>query len=561
MPLLSYLIIIPLLGLLCSLAMPEKVGAKFFRAILLLSSATTLVLSIGLYANWFPMCDCKIENGYSWVENYQWFNIEVPGFGSFSAHYLLGVDGISKAMVLLSGIVLFLSSLASLTITKQVKLYSNLFLLLSSAVFGSFLALDLLLFYVFFEFMLLPMFFLIGIFGGARKEYASLKFFIYTLVGSLLILVPILMSSFQSIDPIATGEKLSPKEVFISTKIQNARTALSLNTLKPEQTVHTFTLWHLSNTENLAPDSLLHPLMKAEYLGISIRGWMFLLFFIGFAIKIPIVPLHTWLPDAHVEAPAAISAILAGILLKIGGYGIIRFAIGIFPDQAIEWAKLIGTLGAISIVYGGLVALAQTNIKKMVAFSSVSHMGFVLLGIASINVEGLSGAVYQMFSHGIISALLFLLVGILYQRTHNYEIDGTKGLLKSMPAFSGLVIVAFFASLGLPLFSGFIAELLVLLGSFKAIATLSVVFPIAAIVGIILSSAYLLWTFQRMFFGTPWLTGGKVGADAQLPDLTLLEWSYTLPLALATIAYGLFPDWLLSVLAPAISPILRTLNP
>jgi NADH-quinone oxidoreductase subunit M len=285
------------------------------------------------------------------------------------------------------------------------------------------------------------------------------------------------------------------------------------------------------------------------------------LFFIGFAIKIPIVPLHTWLPDAHVEAPAAISAILAGILLKIGGYGIIRFAIGVFPDQAIEWAKLIGGLGTISIVYGGLVALAQTNLKKMVAFSSVSHMGFVLLGIASINAEGFSGAIYQMFSHGIISALLFLLVGILYQRTHNYEIESAKGLLKSMPAFSGMVIIAFFASLGMPLFSGFIAELLVLLGSFKANDTLSILYPLGAIIGIILSSAYLLWTFQRMFFGTPWLVGGKVGADALLPDLTLLEWSYTLPLAIATIAFGLYPDWLTTVIAPAIAPILRTLNP
>lgn len=561
MPLLSYLIIIPLIGMLLSLVLPEKAGAKFFNAILLLSSAATLLLSIGLYANWFPMCDCKIENGYSWVENHQWFNFQVPGFGSFNARYLLGADGISKAMVLLSGIVLFLGSLASLTITKQVKLYTNLFLLLSSAVYGSFLALDLLLFYVFFEFMLLPMFFLIGIFGGARREYASLKFFIYTLVGSLLILVPILMSAFQTIDPAATGEKITPNEVFLSTKIETARTALTLNTLKPEQTVHTFTLWHLSDTNNLAPDSLIHPLMKAEYLGLSIRAWMFLLFFIGFAIKIPIVPLHTWLPDAHVEAPAAISAILAGILLKIGGYGIIRFAIGVFPDQAIEWAKLIGGLGTISIVYGGLVALAQTNLKKMVAFSSVSHMGFVLLGIASFNAEGFSGAIYQMFSHGIISALLFLLVGILYQRTHNYEIESGKGLLKSMPAFSGIVIIAFFASLGMPLFSGFIAELLVLLGSFKANDTLSILYPLGAIIGIILSSAYLLWTFQRMFFGTPWLAGGKVGADALLPDLTLLEWSYTLPLAIATIAFGLYPDWLTTVIAPAIAPILRTLNP
>lgn len=561
MPLLSYLIIIPLIGLLFSLVLPEKAGAKFFNAILLLSSAATLLLAIGLYANWFPMCDCKIENGYSWVENHQWFNIQVTGFGSFNARYLLGADGISKAMVLLSGIVLFLGSLASLSITKQVKLYTNLFLLLSSVVYGSFLALDLLLFYVFFEFMLLPMFFLIGIFGGARREYASLKFFIYTLVGSLLILVPILMSAFQTIDPIATGEKINPNEVFLSTKIQSARTALSLNTLKPEQTVHTFTLWHLSDTENLAPDSLLHPLMKAEYLGIGIRAWMFLLFFIGFAIKIPIVPLHTWLPDAHVEAPAAISAILAGILLKIGGYGIIRFAIGVFPDQAIEWAKLIGALGTISIVYGGLVALAQTNLKKMIAFSSVSHMGFVLLGIASFNAEGFSGAIYQMFSHGIISALLFLLVGILYQRTHNYEIESAKGLLKTMPAFSAMVIIVFFASLGMPLFSGFIAELLVLLGSFKAINSLSIIYPLGAIVGIILSSAYLLWTFQRMFFGTPWLAGGKIGTEALLPDMSLLEWSYTLPLALATIAFGLYPDWLTTVIAPAITPILRTLNP
>jgi NADH-quinone oxidoreductase subunit M len=397
--------------------------------------------------------------------------------------------------------------------------------------------------------MLLPMFFLIGLWGGKRREYASIKFFLYTLLGSLLILIVMIMLYISVADPLATGEIAGIRGNDMIENVQQ-----SLANIPEKDVVHTFNMIYMTDTGNLIDGSILSLSNQQTFLGLPFRHLAFLLIFIGFAIKIPLVPVHTWLPDAHVEAPTAISVVLAGILLKVGGYGLIRAGYLILPDAAVFYSWLVGLLGVISIIYGAMNALASKDLKRLVAYSSISHMGFVVLGLASGTSEGISGALYQMVSHGIISAALFLLVGVLYDRTHDRLISNYSGLAKKLPAFTVLSVVFFFASMALPGFSGFIAEILVLLGAFSSEAINGFLprwMMIVAALGMILSAAYYLWTLQRMYFGDYFVR--QYAAD--FSDLTTREYIMLIPLAIMTLSLGLFPAVLLDLINPAVNTL------
>jgi NADH-quinone oxidoreductase subunit M len=369
--------------------------------------------------------------------------------------------------------------------------------------------------------MLLPMFFLIALWVD-KKEYASIKFFLYTLLGSILILI-VMIGLYTSVhDPSGAGEL-----------------------------VHSFNVLHMSSSANFISNSILDPNNVWAIGMYSARQWAFLLLFVGFAIKLPMVPFHTWLPDAHVEAPTPISVILAALLLKIGGYGLARIAFPIFPDSAIYFGWFVGLMGVISILYGGLNAMVSKDLKRLIAYSSVSHMGFVLLGFASLTPEGVAGSIYQMFSHGIISAMLFLLAGVVYDRTSNRMIANYSGLSTKMPAYTAFILVAFFASMGLPGFSGFIAEIMVFLGAFKSNSIngpLHESLAIVATLGLVLGATYYLWTLQRMFFG-PFNLKSNISPDG-LHDVNAREYSMLLPLAAATLFFGIYPQPMIEIIDP-----------
>ncbi len=520
--LLSYLIFTPLLAAVVALLIPAT-QKNTFRVFSLLVSIIQIVIMILIAIQY------EHHAGIQLTERLPWITMELGQWGRLQAEYFVALDGLSFPMVALSVGIMTIAVISSWTIEKSPKGYFILLLILNGAIIGSFCALDFLLFYVFFEFMLLPMYFLIGIWGGPRREYASIKFFLYTLLGSILILIVIigLYLSFQ--DP-TSGKEL----------------------------VHTFNVLHMQNPENIIPDSILS-IDSTDVLGpYSFRLWAFLLLFIGFAIKLPAVPVHTWLPDAHVEAPTPISVILAALLLKFGGYGLLRFAYPIFPDGAIYFSWLVGFVGVVSIIYGALNALSSKDLKRLIAYSSVSHMGFVLLGLASITVEGVTGAVYQMFSHGIISAMLFLIAGVLYDRTYDRLIANYSGLANKMKAFTGFVLIAFFASLGLPGFAGFIGEVMIFFGAFlsqKANGLIPIWMAITATFGLLLGAGYYLWTIQRMFYG-PYSV--KVPA-AEMNDLDQREYVMLLPLALAALFFGILPQTLLNYINPFAQEFVETL--
>ena len=498
---LSWLIWLPIIGMVAIAFIPREKE----DVIKITAAATTglqFLLTLVLWKNFDSG-----SGAMQFMERAEW----IP---SFNIAYILGVDGLSLPMAILTGLLCFLGVFVSWNINKAVKGYFALFLLLDTGIMGVFLSMDFFLFYIFWEVMLLPMYFLIGIWGGPQREYAAIKFFLYTLFGSVLLLVGILGLYFSC------GK--------------------------------TFDILELMR---VAPDAL----SGIMWWGMSGIKVIWVLLFIGFAIKVPVFPFHTWLPLAHVEAPTAISVLLAGILLKLGVYGILRINYGLMPDGVYWFSGALAFLGLINVIWGGLCALAQTDLKKLVAYSSVNHMGYALIGMAAViaaseanglNLKaaqaGLGGAVFQMFNHGTISAMLFILVGVIYERAHHREIAGFGGLAAQMPIYTGITALAFFAGLGLPGLSGFISEAMCFIGAFPVYKGI----VIASTIGILLNAAYFLWAFQRIFFGE---LNEKY---TNLPEINRLELFTVVPLLIITLFFGIYPAPYLDVISSTMNVII-----
>ncbi|MFO0973560.1 MAG: NADH-quinone oxidoreductase subunit M [Phycisphaerae bacterium] len=467
--LLNWITFLPLAGMVLCLVAPRGPAVK---GVAVLTTLATFLLSLQLFP---PFVNGQFGAGYGtaaslhYVYQRDWIHV-----GSFNIQYFVGIDGLSFPLVILTTLTTFLAALASWnfehwTNNKGMKGFFALLLLLETGMIGTFVALDFFLFYIFWEIMLLPMYFLIGVWGGPRKEYAAIKFFLYTLLGSVLMLVALLAMYYKAAD---AG-------------------------------VHTFSLVEYATNGTIAK---LFNAADSHFLKWNFGLAMFVLLYIGFAVKVPVFPFHTWLPDAHVEAPTPISMILAGVLLKMGGYGLLRICYPIFPAAGHMAAYALALLGVINIIYGALCAMAQTDFKRLVAYSSISHMGYVLLGIAIMTTTGFQGAMFQMLAHGISSPMCFFLVGVVYDRAHHRDINRFGGLWLSMPVYGSLATLGFFASLGLPALCGFIGELWVLLGTYNAAAehaamTWARPMAIIAAFGVVLTAGYILWMVQRVYLG------------------------------------------------------------
>ncbi len=518
-PILTLLTFIPVLGMIVVLLLPND-RAKEIKYTSLLATGLQVVLAIVLMMNYnFNAGGVYDESSFQFIEKFRW--IEIPGIswlGTVKIDYFLGVDGLSTPMVLLTAIISFIATLSSWNISNSVKGYFALFLLLDTGMMGVFVALDFFLFYVFWELMLLPMYFLIGIWGGPRKEYAAIKFFIYTLFGSVFMLLVMIGLYFSAQETLVDGSK-----------------------------VFTFNLLALMDQSNYTADGILSPFNPN-----NIRFIAYIALFAGFAIKIPMFPFHTWLPDAHVEAPTPISVILAGVLLKMGTYGILRISYPIFPEITRDLMWYIALFGMINIIYGALCAMAQKDFKKLIAYSSVSHMGYVLLGMASLSTTGINGAILQMFNHGTITAMLFLIVGVIYDRSHTRGLDDFGGLATQMPVYTGFVTIAFFAAIGLPGLSGWVSEALVFVGAF-GVDIIRVLTMISAL-GILLGAAYMLWTLQRIFLG-------KLNEKwNQLADLDKREYAMLVPLAVIIIFLGIYPSAMLDIMNTSVNSLVDFLS-
>jgi NADH-quinone oxidoreductase subunit M len=478
-PWLTVVTFLPLAGAVIATLIPAR--ALFLHRIwALLVSLATFGASLGLLGAYHARAGFQLVERAVWVK-------------SLNFNYIMGVDGFSLFMVLLTTFLMPAAVLVSWRIERQAKYYLIAFLVLESAMIGSFLALDLLLFFLFFEALLFPMYLIIGGWGSERRVYAAVKFFLFTMAGSAFLLVSILFLYFRA------GSQLG----------------------------HT--------TFDFA--QLQHLVLPA-----ATARWLFLGFFVAFAVKVPLVPLHTWLPDAHTEAPTAGSLILAAVLLKIGAYGLIRFNLGLFPEASHYFMTFVMILAVIGIVYGAAVALIQTDVKRLVAYSSVSHLGFVVLGTFAFTLQGMSGGVLQMVNHGLSTGALFLLVGMLYDRTHTRDLGRMGGLAATMPALAGVFLFVALSSIGLPGLNGFVGEFLVLLGTF----IVSKPFAVAAVVAVVLAAVYLLWAYQRMMHGAVAIEEHRL-----LPDLSRLEYAILVPILAAILLLGVFPQPLLDKIEPA----------
>ena len=511
---LSWLIWLPIIGVSVIAFIPRD-KVDLIKIVSAIATGLQFLLTLVLWNNF----DSSIGS-VQFEEKYEW----IP---SFNIWYYLGVDGLSIPMVILTGLLFFIGVFVSWNIKKAVKGYFALFLLLNTGVMGVFLSLDFFLFYIFWEVMLLPMYFLIGMWGGPQREYAAIKFFLYTLFGSVFMLLAMLALYFYT-----PGE--------------NSFNLIYLITQAPQ--------------------------IDASLWGIDMRFLIWIALFIGFAIKVPVFPFHTWLPLAHVEAPTAISVILAGVLLKMGTYGFLRISYPLLPEEAANFSFMMALLGVINIIWGAINAIAQIDLKKMIAYSSVSHMGYVLLGMSGIvgtesagAQAGMNGAVMQMFNHGTITAMLFTLVGVLYDQAHHrwiiYPSDykdpelagkpGFGGLASKMPIFNGFIVLAFFAGLGLPALSGFISEAMCFIGGFGSFTVLTMI----GTLGILLNAIYFLRAYQTVFLG-PF---NEKYSD--LKDMSMRDLGIIIPLAFLTLLFGVYPQPLLDIIRHSMTKIILLVQP
>jgi NADH-quinone oxidoreductase subunit M len=490
--LLTLVTFLPVLGAVLIALLPRGEGGQH-KGIAFLFSLFTFLLSIPLWTGFRATA-----GKYAFEQKTEW----APALG-FSYH--VGLDGVALLLFLLTA---FLSPIVVLSswkyIQERVKVYCISLLLLETAMLGTLAALDLVLFYVFWEAMLIPMYLLIGMWGSERRIYAAVKFFLFTFIGSVLMLLAI------------------------------------------------FWLW--SNSGRKTFDYV--DLLNAGMVDASTQRWLFLAFALAFAIKVPIWPLHTWLPDAHTEAPAAGSVILAGVMLKMGTFGFIRYAMPLFPQAALAWAPAVAVLGVIGIVYGSFMCMAQTDLKRLIAYSSVAHLGFVMLGLSALTPEAVSGAVLQMVNHGISTGALFLMIGMLYERTHTRDLAEYGGLAGVTPALAATFLIVTLSSIGLPGTNGFVGEFLVLIGTFTSKVLRGAV-PLAVVgaTGVILGAVYMLWMYQRVFFGPP-----RKAAGHGLADLTVREWLTLAPLLIAIVAIGFAPQPLLTAIKEPVDAFVQRVS-
>ena len=481
---LTALILLPVAGALILALVPSRRRELHLPVGIALSIAP---LALAAYLFWVFEPSAQ----YQFVERAVWYE-------PWGISWYLGVDGISLPMILLTALLVPIALGASTSITERTKEFVIYTLLLEAGMIGSFLALDLFLFFVFFEAILIPMYFIIGIWGGERRVYAAVKFFLYTAFGSALMLAAIIALAF------------------------------------------------IYSSQFGSPSFAIDDLMKLD-LSSGTATWLFAAFALAFAIKVPLFPLHTWLPDAHVEAPTAGSVLLAGVLLKLGTYGFLRFNLGLFPQTSVDAVQIMGIVAVIGIIYGAVVAIVQPDLKKLVAYSSVSHLGFIVLGTFALTSGSLQGAVIQNVNHGLTTGALFLLVGMIYERRHTKQISDFGGLQKVMPLFAGFFLFMVFASIGLPGLNGFVGEFLVLIGSYATLPALAVL----AATGVVLAAIYLLWAYERVFTGLP-----DKEANLALKDLSVREISLLAPLVVLVLVLGLYPAVLLNKITPSTEAVL-----
>jgi len=484
---LSVMTFLPILGVLLLLFIPkESKGA--LRGVAMLTTIATFVVSLPILTGFQTNAD------YQFVENVPWI-----AAGPFAMRYNIGIDGISLWLVILTTFIMPIAVLSTYTaVEEKVKEYMICLLLLETGMLGAFISLDLFLFYIFWEVMLIPMYFMIGIWGGKNRIYAAVKFFIYTMVGSLLMLVALIY------------------------------------------------LYFLGTKAGITDFSLLHFFdLKVDP---ATQTWLFLAFAFAFAIKVPMFPLHTWLPDAHTEAPTAGSVILAAILLKMGTYGYVRFAMPLFPEATHQFTPLIATLAVIGIIYAALVAMVQEDVKKLVAYSSVAHLGFVMLGVFALNEQGVTGGMLQMLNHGVSTGALFLIVGFIYERRHTRLITDFGGLSKQMPIFAVIFMIVTLSSVGLPGTNGFVGEFLILVGAFESSLRW---WAVIASSGVIFAAVYMLWMFQRVMFGE--LDNPK---NQVLEDLNVREIAIMVPLIVLIFVMGVYPNPFIEKMTPAVKKVI-----